>query len=245
MKLYKIKPVGITLILLLAGCREPEKDDLTLPARVQLFIGITEEYHDGWDDLMYWGGEIGIQRIRFEGKREAGEDVFFETDPAMNFQSITLTNPPRSVSNFDLPQGVYTFMKWEIDLKKIMTQGISGYEDMDSLNIGIYFSGSYDWMYGDEPLNPVILAVDDTVRLSIRSHENVKFELSEGYEDRTYSVFLTFDPCAAFNPISKDSIQNLETSKGNSGEIVLISSNKNENLYKDLFYKITRSVRVN
>jgi hypothetical protein len=245
---YKIKLAGIILILFFAGCREPEKDDLTLPARIQLFIGIAKVQNDDWDKLMYWGGEIGIQRIRFEGKREAGEGVFFETDPRINFQQLRLTNPPISVSNFDIPRGVYTDMKWEIDLKKIVSLESLGYKDFDSLNIGLSLSGSYDWMYGmywDEPLNSVILAVDDTVKLTFRSHENVQFELSEGYEDRTYAIFLLFDPYAAFNPIPQDSIQSLETSKGDWGEEILISSNRNENLYKNLLYKIIQSVRVN
>ena len=88
MTLYKTKLVIITLILFIAGCRE--KDELTLPVKVSLNIGFFSGGDgDPFDTYVYFTeGQIGIQKIQFEGRREAGRDVFFETDPNINLSTF-------------------------------------------------------------------------------------------------------------------------------------------------------------
>ncbi len=237
MDLYRIKLIGITVILLFSGCREPEKDELTLPGKIRLKILLTG---NGPDYLMF-GGNIGIQRIRFEGKREVGEDVYFETDPTMNFQTISIDINPVQISTFDIPRGVYNYMKWDIDLKKIVPTVFNDSLDFDTLKLGLIIYGQYDWGYGEEKPNPVIFAIDDTVKLSFMSGDEARFELSE---NKDCSIFLSLDTRIAFNPLSRDSIEKLETTGPRLDKIVLISGNKNQDVYKDLLYRILQSLKL-
>ena len=78
---FKIRLTGIILILFFPSCTE--KDELTLPVNVDFMISISDNSSND-EYLTFTGGVIGIQKIGFEGKREAGEDVFFETDPKMD-----------------------------------------------------------------------------------------------------------------------------------------------------------------
>jgi hypothetical protein len=237
MTLCKINLLCITLILFVAGCRIEEKDELTRPGKIYLRIGI----RGTGNEYLMFGGQIGIQRIRFEGRREAGEDFFFETDPKMNLQSLEFGIEPVYISNFDIPQGVYTYMKWDIDLKKIAPGELFLLYDLDSLKPGLFISGNYDYGYGEEAPNPIFFVIDDTVKLSFRSDDNARFILSE---NRDCVVVLSLDPKYAFSSISQDSIQKLETLGTQGHQIILISSNKNEDLYKDLLDRIIRSARA-
>ena len=143
MTLYKIKLVIVTLILLIAGCTE--KDDLTLPVRVNFKIGISPENINSDSYLNFNSGHIGVQEIRFEGKRDAGEDVFFETDPKMNLQTLTFSKRENPlISDFDIPQGIYNYMKWDIDLKRVVTEGLIDDTGIDSLSLGLVISGIYN-----------------------------------------------------------------------------------------------------
>lgn len=230
MDLYKLKLVSITLIFFLAGCTR-EKDELMLPVNIRLGIGIKSAGYE----FPIFGGQIGIQSIRFEGKREAGEDVFFETDPEVNLPLIEFSDHFTDISDFDIPRGVYKHMKWDIDLKKIVTDRIYGYEDADSLNIGLVISGTYDYGYGEEPSNPFVFAIDDTVKFLFETNDKVSYDLSD---HKSYAVILLLDPSNAFGSISRDSIQKLETSGAIGHQIILISSNKNEDVYESLLQRI-------
>jgi len=235
-------PVGLILILIMAGCVEP-KEPLTFPTDIQLHIGLTTQNLQ----TIYWSGQIGIQTIRFEGKREKGEDVFFETDPAENFQPFELQYPQRHICDFEIPRGVYTYMKWEIVLKKIMTQEITSYVDLDSLEIGLIISGIDEyWMFYPEGLpNPVVFAADDTVTLSFLSNAEVNFDLSG---NRRYEIILSLDPCTVYYSIDRDSLQYLEITKvrffNTMSDVVLITCNKNENLYNQIIKRMARTIRV-
>src|SRR5512142_1233454 len=105
--------VPFTLILLIAGCTK--KDELTLPVRVYLKIGIVSggSASTGPEYLDFNECQIGIQGIGYEGKREAVGDVYFETDPKVDLKTITFLEPV-IVTEFDIPQGVYNYMKWDI-----------------------------------------------------------------------------------------------------------------------------------
>jgi len=238
MALNKLNLAILILILILSGCIKKEKDELTLPGKFKLSIAIESS---GYEFLSF-GGKIGIQRIRFEGYREAGEDVFFETEPKMNLPLLTFSNPQTYISDFDIPRGVYNYMKWDIDLKRIGTNELFYNYGADSLkNIGLVFSGTYDFGYGEDPLYPIYFAIDDTVKFSFRSKDGERFVLSE---NKNYEVILLFDPHYIFSKISQDSIQKLDTSGAIGHQIIIISSNKNEDMYKRLLSGISQSTRI-
>ncbi len=246
MMLNKIKLVIILLILFLNGCTE--KDDLTFPVKVDFKIGISnnpskDEY------LTFTGGEIGVRRIQFDGKREAGGDVFFETDPKINFSQLTFnaSSQPVTISDFDIPQGIFNYMKWDISLKKIFIDELNddnGDDDDedDTPNIGLAISGTYSYLNGISI--PFILAIDIAEQFSVKSFDpdgNSTIVLSV---DKDYDAVLSLDPEYAFHSISRESLEEADTSDDSGTEVIVISSEENEDLYEVLLYRIAQSAKV-
>lgn len=253
------KLVVIILVLFMAGCTE--KDELTSPVRVHFKITLTESV---WD----WGlsgcteyfdfteGRILIQKIRFEGKRETGEGIFFETDPDIDLPIIAFGvehygGPPALITDFDIPQGIYDYWKWDIYMEKIAIDELIA--DDDSQDIGLVIKGSFnktwwseEWfVYDSTYAIQVLLAIDATEQFSVMScnvHDSQEIALS-GWGDRQAILFL--DPYDAFEPIKRESIEEAEVSSDINGQpIIIISSDKNKHLYEDILYRISQSARI-
>lgn len=240
----KIKLLLITLILFLAGC---QKDDLTLPVRVSLKI---RYFSDNTLDFNFTEGQISIKRIEFEGIRETGGNVFFETEPDINFPALEFGLQPEIISDFDIPQGIYNHMRWDIYLKKIVTDELIDYNVTDSLNTGLVIKGYYDpWLYSlnYEPITdsiPFIFAVDDTEQFGVRSYDiyiNSRIVLSE---DKDYEAILWLNLSYAFGSISSVSFMEAEISGDSEHPVVIISSSKNKDLYMIILDRIFRNAKV-
>lgn len=256
------KLVVIILVLFMAGCTE--KDELTSPVRVHFKITLAES---GWD----WGlgecteyfdfteGRILIQKVRFEGKRETGEGIFFETDPDIDLPIIefavvhTYDRPPALITDFDIPQGIYDYWKWDICLEKIAIDELIADDDAVSQDIGLIIKGSFNktwwstewWVYDSTYSIQVLLAIDATEQFSVMSydvHDSQEIALS-GWGDRQAIMFL--DPYYAFEPIKSESIEEAEVSSDIDGQpIIIISSDKNKHLYENILYRISQSARI-
>ena len=239
MILYKIKLLLITLILFIAGCIK--KDELTLPVRIQLKIGVSPNDSLGGENNFFSWGRIGIESIRFEGEREAGGDIFFETDPEMNFQKVDFNaDHIELISDFDIPRGVYYNMKWDIALKSIVgNEIITEHSLAGSPDIGLIFSGQYKYLnkYGVH----LLFAIDGTSQLSFRSEVNSRIVLSEN----KYDAILFLDPEYTFSTLNRKSINEAEISINKDGHPdILISSNKNKELYETLLSRLSNSAIV-
>lgn len=237
MTLNKIKLAFIIMILALAGCRK-EKDELTLPVRIHLQISTIYTAYDNWID---WSrGKIGIQSVRFEGRRETGEDVFFESDPEMNLEILSF---PASIAEFDLPQGIYNYMRWDITLKRIMSDELIKVDDTDSLSIGLVFPGSYYYLdeetWEDIEL-PIIFAIDDTELFSFMPSSN---DIAL-YANKDFVITLCFNLNYASHSTSGESLDKADRSNVDGKQTIVISSNKNEDLYENLLYRLAQSTRV-
>jgi len=253
MTLYRIKLVCITLILFIAGSGCKEKDELTLPVSIHLKIGIAPSTPYNYDEYEYLGfgnSYIRVQRIRFEGEREAGEDVFFETDPKIDLQTLEFGRQPATISVFEIPQGIYYYMKWDINLKRITTEGIFDENDTDSLHIGLVISGAYRSLdeldeWGEALRIPFIIAIDDTELFSVMSHnpEGTSGIVLSG--NKNHEAILLLAPYNAFLSISRESFEEaVDISRNNGRQIILISRNENEELYENLLYRILLSARI-
>jgi hypothetical protein len=244
MTLYKTKLViSIILILFIAGCRE--KDELTLPVRIYFKIGISPEGATSSSYLSFADGHIGVQRIQFEGKREAGEDIFFETDPKMNLQTLEFSTSEQTlISDFDIPQGIFNYMKWDVNLKKIVTEGYIDDDGTGALSIGLVISGIYKYSDGQSSI-PVIIAIDDTEQFSVKSDDpvgNSRIVLSANKE--YYDAVLLLAPVYAFSSISRESLEEADISGDPGHQVIIISRNENEDLYENLLYRIALSARI-
>jgi len=242
----KIKLLLITLILLLAGC---QKDDLTLPVRVSLKISIFSDYRM---DFNFTEGQISIKRIEFEGIREAGGNVFFETEPDINFPALEFGQQPEIISDFDIPQGIYNHMRWDIYLKKIVTDELIDDNVTDSLNTGLVIKGHYDtWAYDDWDFElirldsiPFIFAMDDTEQFGVRSCDVYNNSTIVFSESKDYEAILWLNLSYAFGSISSVSFMEAEISGDSEHPVVIISSSKNKDLYMIILDRIFRNAKV-
>jgi len=239
MKLYKLQLVGLALILFMTGCKD--KDELTLPVRVHFKIGISQDALLKSEYLDFAECQIGIKSIRFEGKREAGTDIFFETDSKVNFQTLSFLQPI-VISVFDIPQGIYNYMKWDINMKCIRTDGLIDDHFEYTPCIGIVISGSYESL--DGTVIPLVFAIDQPEQFNIRANDPYGDSKIVLYVNKEYEATVLFAPDYAFHAISRESLEEAEISGDIGHRKIIISSSQNENLYEILLYRIFQSARV-
>jgi len=229
MKIHWTKLAGLTLILLIAGCIEQEKDDLTLPVRVHFKIRVQPE---SFGYATFHSCDIGIQDIQFEGIREAGGNIFFETNPEIGLYSYA-TFANTTITNFDIPQGIYTYMRWDIHLKSIVTP----VDFPDSLSIGLILYGYYE-LPDDLAVCQIILAVDDNEEFIARFPDRIALSAN-----KDYAATLVFSGNSSLS-ISYESYLKAEISGDSLNPVLIISRNKNKDLYEKILYQLLRSTRV-
>jgi hypothetical protein len=250
MILNKIKQVIIILILFISGCTK--KDELTLPVKIHLKIGSTlknPEYVDFPEATFfeYTSGRIAVQKILFEGIREAGGDVFFETDPEIDSLTLGFKNRFESISDFDIPQGIYNTFKWDIRLKRLETNELIDTDDTAFINTGLIIKGYYNHVWWSREhygitdsayVIPFILAIHDTETFSFITSNIV---LSE---NKDYVVNLLFDFAYAFDSISSELFEEAEISGDSLNQLVIISKGKNKYWYDIILNRVRLSSRL-
>jgi len=239
MKLFKVRLAGLILLVLISGCSK--KDDLTLPVKVYFKIGVAQNSSYNAEYFVFNECEIGIQSIRFEGKREAGGDIYFETDSKMNLQPITFLQPVQ-VSVFDIPQGIYYYMKWDLTMKCINPEGLTDGRDESDPCIGITVSGNYMTTYGGSI--PFVLAIDEAEQFDVSASDPDGNSLIALSVDREYEATVLFDPEYAFHIISREVFETTEVLNVNGIPTIIISSHKNTDLYMILLYRIFQNVTI-
>ena len=137
-------------------------------------------------------------------------------------------------------------MKWDINLKEIVIDELNDDDDDededDSPYTGLAISGTYSYQSGVSI--PIIIAIDIAEHFSVRSFDpdgNSTIVLSV---DKDYDAVLLLDPGYAFHSISRESLEEADTSDDSGTEVILISSEENEDLYEVLLYRIAQSAKV-
>ena len=153
------------------------------------------------------------------------------------------------VTEFDIPQGIYNSMKWDIYLKNIPTNELIAEDDLDLLHKGIVIQGFiYQrwhrriWGLGPDSASTIqiLFAIHDSVLFSIMSYPDRLIS-----ENSVHEAILRLDPYYAFEPINQESIEEAEISSDINGHpLLVISSDKNKQLYEILLYRISQFARV-
>ncbi|NSW94748.1 MAG: hypothetical protein HPY62_08595 [Bacteroidales bacterium] len=261
MSRFRIKIAIVVLTLCLTGCTE--RDELKLPVTIQFMMQFQQP-------VMQWHYEptitvtelfnvdeclIGIRGIQFEGKREAGEDVFFETDPEITLINIRLTDPmtPATITYFEIPQGIYNYIKCEIFLRDILSGGSVGSNDIDFLNAGFIIKGKFEKKYftdddfvpsPEDYSIPFIMSIDDAEILNLSFSPEYNSGKIVIDRNKQYVAILYLDLNHVFKSISSESIENAEMTGEGSNRTVIISSEKNKNLYENLLFRLGQSSTV-
>ncbi|MFN2395563.1 MAG: lamin tail domain-containing protein, partial [Bacteroidales bacterium] len=156
---------------------------------------------------------IAVQQIKFYGIREEGSDIFFDSQPDVPFgiYAISKNQPPPLVNAFDIPQGVYNQMRWEIQTREIdedyyeefFDEELNEYIDVD--NFGIIIEGTYTKLDGTQIL--LFIAIDPAEILLMETFDtggNNQLSLLSG---QSYNVRLEINPYTAIENIERSLLE--------------------------------------
>jgi hypothetical protein len=150
-----------------------------------------------------------VQQIKFYGVREEGSDIFFDSQPTVPFgiYAIGKNQAVTAIDAFDIPQGVYNQMRWEIQTREIdddyyeeyFDEELDEYVDVD--DFGIIIEGKYTRLDGSEIL--LFIAIDRTEMLLMETSDtggNSQLSLLSG---KNYNVQLEINPYVAIENIER------------------------------------------
>jgi hypothetical protein len=223
-------------ILIMHSCI---KDEFTRPVRVAFSVMIDEQYKSD-DTLSFESGEIILNNIRFDGKREAGGDYSFSTESGKKFGPQVFyaeSGTRQTIADFDMPQGIYTSMKWRFEL----SNGLERLEyDYDTP--GLILKGSYINPEGETVSIRIEIDPYELFEcLSITGTGKTSIDIISGKE---YNAQLCFDPYFAFRAISAKTLEDADYSDDELAPLLLISSDSNEELYEMILFRLQQSVKI-
>ncbi len=233
----------LTLILLSAtvffAC---EPDDLSKPVKVHLEFS----YKEGVVPIDYLSfNKIiwSVENIDFYGIRKEGNDVLFHTRPGDSFGNHILT-PAQNVSYitfFDLKQGIYQLMRWNVGLGEIDDEIYSD-EFVDSDDFGLIIEGTYTRLDGTIVL--LFIAIEEeeilTFEALIQDEETSLAIIS----DNTYTMSLEVNPHALMRGIPRSMLEEVETEEEDAVEFIEISEDENEKLYDLVLFQLTKTLKI-
>ncbi len=193
-------------MLLFNGCM-PD-DELSAPVNVNLHMAMGANT-PGISYLDFHNTAIAVQQIKFYGVREEGSDIFFDSQPTVPFgiYAIGKNQAVTAIDAFDIPQGVYNQMRWEIQTREIdddyyeeyFDEELDEYVDVD--DFGIIIEGKYTRLDGSEIL--LFIAIDRTEMLLMETSDtggNSQLSLLSG---KNYNVQLEINPYVAIENIER------------------------------------------
>jgi hypothetical protein len=219
------------------------KDENTHPVRLSVSVNIAEQYKTS-DTLSFEKGEIIIKEIQFEGKREAGEDYSFNSETGKKYgpkDFFPQSGSRESIALFDIPQGIYTLMKWRFEL----SDGLEKFEPDDDDNNetpGLIIQGNYIRHNGKKLL--VRIEIDPFESFECQTISQTGEKKINAISGKVYNAVLFFDPYFAFRSISSDSIDDADYSDDEKSPLLLISSDSNEELYEIILFRLQQSVKI-
>jgi hypothetical protein len=224
-------------LLLLSACR---KDELTLPAKV--FFEFELVSHEGEkylksgppsnvlpDRMIINQGSLTIKSIEFDGLRDEGRDIFFESDLTQPLLVDLETGNSNQVLSFDVPQGVYNRIELNITL---------GWND----EIPLVLEGNISKGNLDEiPL-----------RFEYNIHERIRVRAEPGKnsnkivlrKDSPSVARVVIDAGQIFMFVNMSELQDAIVSLHEDRETIIISPRINNEIFNSMAARLERSIRV-
>jgi hypothetical protein len=244
----KIQPIQLTGLVLIVGSMLIQcsctKDEFTRPVRLSMSVQISEKYKSN-DNLSFESGEIVMQEVQFEGKRETGEDYSFNTESGKKFgpqdfyaDSLHLDK----ITYFDLPQGIYTLMRWKFELSDGLERLVTDDDETDNETPGLILYGNY--LNHNKERLLVRIEIDpfesfECQSITVTGDKNINI-----LSGKIYNAVLYFDPYFAFRAISAASLEDADYPDDEISSVLLISSNSNKDLYEIILYRLQQSAKI-
>jgi len=274
-KIYRCLIISILTLFFTQACDVIPDDDLSRPVAIDLHVG-WENNNTGVSYIGFPKLMINISRINFYGTRQEGSDIFFDATPLAPNDNIVLVqgNNSLKIESFDLPQGIYTQLKWELT-SGVLERGFLldeygfDYEDIiDEISgKGMVLSGSYQRQSGEQ--NLLFIAIDNNDLYSFfTNHLNDGNSTIQSPNNYIFSLF--FNPYKAIESIERSVWEDAETddldfddgdddndddddkkfgilNDDDDDEIdyILISSDNNSDLYERILFRLKNNLTSN
>jgi hypothetical protein len=229
---------GLALLFLMSSCID---DDLNKPVRIDLEFSF-EENPLTIPYLTFTNAVISLERVRFYGIRDVGNDVFFSSNPGLSFGTFVIPDWQNTsfVTYFDLPQGIYNIIRWEAQLDEI-DDDVYDNEFVDSDDFGLIFEGTYTRLDGSTVL--LFIAVDPAT-FSFETTDAFGNSLISFDSRNNYTVSFELNPYLALQGISRNLIEQAETDSEDDIEYIEISSDENEDLYDLVLFRLEKTFKA-
>ncbi len=245
---FTLRLTGILLILLLFNGCMPD-DELSAPVDVNLHLAMGTNT-PGINYVEFYNIAIAVKQIKFYGIREEGSDIFFNSQPGVPFGifAIRKNQPAPKIDAFNIPQGSYNQMRWEIQTREIDDDYYEDYfdEDLDEFidvdDFGIIIEGRYKRLNGSEIL--LFIAIDPTEILLMETFDTAGNNQLSLLSGRTYNIRLEINPYVAIQNIERSLLENAETDEEDDIEFIEISSDENEDLYERILFRLKNTVKA-
>jgi hypothetical protein len=185
---------------------------------------------------------IAFDKVRFYGVRDVGNDVVFSSRPGFPFGTFTIPAMQNTsyITYFDIPQGVYNLMRWDIELMEI-DDDIYDDEYVDSDDFGLIFEGTYTRLNGETIL--FFIAVDPAL-LSFETVNAIGNNSIVLDSKKDYTVTIELNPYLAMQGIARNFLEQAETDSEDDVEFLEISSDSNEELYSLVLFRLEKTFKA-
>lgn len=233
---------SVFTLLILMGISSCEPDDLSKPVRVHFELSFVQD-NDPLPYLTFNNIVVDVEQISFYGIRQEGNDVLFNTRPGDSFGMHILT-PAQNTSYltyFDINQGVYQLMRWEITLGEI-DDDLYPDDYIDSDDFGFIIEGTYTRQDGSSVL--LFIAIEEEELIRVESINNDGETPIPILTDNVYTVSLEINPHALMRGIPRSMLEQAKTDEEDDIEFIEISDDENEELYNLVLFQLSKTLKA-
>lgn len=229
-------PLLLAMIIALSAC---EPDELDKPVRVNFEVSLegkdTPSAHFEFTRIL-----LAFEEITFHGIRQQGSDVFFSTRPGSSFgvQQLTPEYSHAGVTYFDIPQGIYQLMSWELTLQEI-DDDVYYSEWIDVDDFGLIIEGIYTREDGIKM--PFFIGLDPDELLSVKTAPSNTLSL---IENNVYTIDLAINPYQMMAGIPQSYMEQAERDEEEDVEYIEISEDENEELYSMVIFQLAKTIKA-
>ncbi|MDY6801460.1 MAG: hypothetical protein SVU94_09570 [Bacteroidota bacterium] len=223
----------ISIFVCLVCLSSCEKDELTLPVKVNLAFAM-EPYHTETGLKSGGGFEVSqgtiiIQSLDFDGRRDQGEDYFFTKHFDNALQAELHNGNVNQQFSFDIPQGVYNRIEMNFSL---------GQEGENAICLQGHFQrGPLDEV-------PIVFEYSFTENVRIKANNKDGNEQIVLKKNNPSTATVLVDIPFMFQLVNPGMVQLAETTMVNSEETILINTEKNTDIFNLLATRLEKSIRV-
>lgn len=233
----------VLVIIILPSCIVPGGDD-NEPVRVNFDVRFdvtnqTPAY------FTFSRAILGINSIRFNGVRQAGNDVAFTTRPDRPVGTFVLTPTQflRPMYYFDIQEGVYNSMRWEVMLMPIDDDALGADDDdFPAENYGFLLEGRYTRQDGLRA--EVVFALAENEVLTLQTVALAAARQITLIVGQTYNVELVINPYSLMGGIPRSMLDNAEIDVIDRLNYILITPEDNRELYDLMILRLSRDLRA-